>query len=555
MQDGNKFVKGAIVLTLAGIIVKVLGAVYRIPLYNIIGAEGMGLFQAVYPIYAMMLSISTAGVPVAVSKLVAERLARSNYRGAQQIFWVAQGLMVGTGLLVTGILLIGARYYTENLLKAPGAYYPLLAITPSVIFFAIKSTFRGYFQGQQTMVPTALSQIVEQIVRVATIFFLASWLVKESVEMGAAGAAFGTVTGAGAALLLLIIVYLWRRPGFNRLVAKGNNSLASIKGVMSEILALALPITIGNIVLPLVNMVDATIILPRLQAGGFSEVEALKMFGNFTGAAMPLINLPTIFTIALATSLVPAIAKANSQQNFHTIRRLGNLANRIGLMIGLPAAIGLYLLAEPISIMLYENVDVARPLSLAAFAIVFISLNQTTAPVLQGMGKTYLPVTNMFIGLVLKVIINFTLTAIPAINILGPVFGTIIGFAVAGYLNLRAITKLVGAGLDFTKSFLKPTLNSILMGLVVYLSYPPVLTAIADMGLLMKVAELIPRLAAYQQRLEVAIAVMVVMLLGVAVYGLATLLTGTITRSELELVPKVGKKLAAVLARVGLLRG
>ena len=199
---------------------------------------------------------------------------------------------------------------------------------------------------------------------------------------------------------------------------------------------MALPITIGSIVVPLVNMVDSTLILPRLQAGGFSEEQALAMYGNFSGAAMPLVNVPTIFTMALATSLVPAIADAHAHENAGQIRTLSSLAIRIGLMLGLPAALGLYQLARPVSILLYNNAEVARSLQVAAFAIIFISLKQTTAPVLQGLGKTYLPVSHMFAGLIVKVVLNYFLTAVPAINIIGPAIGTIVAFAIASLLNL-----------------------------------------------------------------------------------------------------------------------
>jgi len=541
MQDGNKFIKGALALTVAGVIVKILGAVYRIPLYGILGDVGMGLFMAVYPVYSMMLSISTAGVPVAVSKLVAERLAQNNYKGAHQVFRVAMILMISSGLVVTGVLLLGARYYTENILKAPGTLYPLVAITPSITFFAVKSAFRGYFQGQQSMVPTALSQVVEQVIRVATIFILSIILVQYSLELGAAGAAFGTVTGASAALALLVIIYLRKR---SQLLHQESsyNSLSTTRSVMKEILVLALPITIGSIVVPLVNMVDSTLILPRLQAGGFLQEEALAMYGDFSGAAMPLVNVPTIFTLALSTSLVPAISKAFTHGNTNLIGKLSNLSVRLGQMIGLPAALGLFLLAEPISFMLYESVSVARSLSVAAFAIIFISLNQTTAPVLQGMGKTYLPVTHMLVGLVIKVVINYFLTAIPDINILGPAFGTIIAFAVAGFLNLRSIIKVVGRGVSVMNSFIKPLLNAGLMGLAVVFSYP----------WLYKIAAQI--LQGLSQRIVIGVAVILAVGLGVAIYGLATLFTGTITRQELELIPKIGPKLAKKLAALGLLR-
>lgn len=544
MQEGSKFIKGALVLTVAGIVVKVLGAVYRIPLYGILGDVGMGLFMAVYPVYSMMLSISTAGVPVAVSKLVAERLAHGNYRGAHQVFRVAMGLMTSSGLVVTGILLLGAKYFTAKILKAPGALYPLIAIAPSIIFFALKSALRGFFQGQQSMVPTALSQVVEQVVRVATIFVFSALLVKYSLELGAAGAAFGTVTGALAALILLVAIYYRRRSVFLEHQLDEENSLASTPKVIKEILALALPITIGSIVVPLVNMVDSTLILPRLQAGGFTRDQALALYGDFSGAAMPLVNVPTIFTLALSTSLVPAIANAYAHKNKTQTNRLSSLSVRIGMTIGLPAALGLFLLAEPISLLLYKNADVARSLSVAAFAVIFISLNQTTAPVLQGLGKTYLPVSHMFTGLVIKVGINYFLTAIPAINILGPAVGTIVAFAVAGALNYRSILRLVGGGISVLTTFIKPALNSLLMGVVVYMLYPSVYSGVVDL--------VSPFIA--NQRILLGIAIGIVIGFALLAYGAASLLTGVITRSELELIPGVGSKLAKFLAGLKIIR-
>lgn len=544
MQEGNKFIKGTLILTVAGVVVKVLGAVYRIPLMRILGEEGMGLFMAAYPIYAMMLSISTAGVPVAVSKLVAERLAQDNYHGARQVFRVALSLMIASGLIVTGILLLGAPYYTTHVLKVPGVLYPLLAIAPSITFFAIKSAFRGYFQGQQSMVPTALSQITEQIVRVGTIFVLAIILVKYSLEWGAAGAAFGSVTGALVALALLIVIYYRQNRQHPDFVGPQHNSLVSTRTVLKQILALALPITVGSIVVPLVSTVDSTLVLPRLQAGGFTQEQASAMFGSFSGGAMPLVNAPTIFTIAIATSLVPAIANAYSHGNKRLIQKLSSLSVRIGMFIGFPAALGLFLLAKPISIMLYDSVSVARPLSMAAFAVIFISLNQTTAPVLQGLGKTYLPVTHMFSGLVIKIALNYYLTAIPSVNILGPAFGTIIAFAVAGFLNLRSIGKYTGSGFSYVNSFIKPALNAALMGLVVYFSYPVVINL---------VLALLSNYVASEGILT-ALAVLTTVCLGVVVYGISTLLTGTITRQELLLVPKFGVKAEKILTRFGLLR-
>ena len=544
MQEGSKFIKGALILTASNIIVKILGAIYRIPLMRILGNEGMGLFMAVYPLYAMMLSISTAGVPLAVSKLVSEKLAVKNYEGAKQVFLIARTMMLASGLIVTGVLVLAAPFYTANVLKVSRTLYPMVAIAPSIVFYAVKSTYRGFFQGQQRMEPSAAASIVEQLVRVGTIFLLAIVLVKRSLELGAAGAAFGSVTGAAAGFALLLYFYHRSSPGYNELMAQSEgNALSPTKRVLKEIFTLALPITIGSIVIPIVNMIDSTLILPRLQAGGFSEDAALGMLGVFSGAAMSLVNVPTIFTLSMAASLLPAVAEAYAQKQHQLISRLSALSVRIGQIIALPSAVGLFVLAEPISLFLFD-ISVARPLSVVAFAVIFIAANQATTPVLQGLGKTYLPIIHLFCGLLIKVVINYFFTPIPSVNILAPAAGTIVAFAVASFLNLRAIKKRVGFSTTYFHCFIKPGLNAILMGIGIFILHPVFdKFALALLG---------PQRSSFYLN---GLPVLLSMGTGIVIYGVATLLTGTITRSELELIPKVGPKLAAKLDRFKLLRG
>lgn len=544
MQEGSKFLKGALILTIANIIVKILGAVYRIPLLRILGEEGMGLFMAVYPFYATMLSISTAGVPLAVSKLVSEKIALDNYDGARQVFRVARSMMLASGLIVTGILVFATPYYTSKVLKVPRTLYPMLAIAPSIVFYAVKSAFRGFFQGQQRMGPSAAASVVEQLVRVATIFLLAILLMNYSLELGAAGAAFGSVTGAAAGFFLLLYYYLRTGPEYASLAARGtNNALAPTKQVLKEIFALALPITVGSVIVPIVNMVDSSLILPRLQAGGFSEKAALGMLGIFSGAAMSLVNVPTIFTLGLGASLLPAIAEAYAHKQYDLISRLSNLSVRVGQIIALPSAIGLFVLAEPISIFLFDNIAVARPLSVAAFSAVFIILNHTTTPVLQGLGKTYLPIVHMLYGLLAKIVINYYFTPIPAINILAPAAGTIVAFALAAFFNLRSIRKLVGLGVSFYDGFIKPFFNAVLMGVSLFFIHPQFeKLARAILG---------SRGSAFSLN---GLSVLMSVGLGIGVYAVATLLTGTLTRAELEPIPKIGPKLADLLSRFRLLK-
>lgn len=538
--ESSRFIKGAAVLAVAGAIVKVLGAIYRIPLYSILGPEGMGLFQAAYPLYAMMLAISIAGVPVAVSKLVAENIARKNYLGAHQVFKVALLLMSITGASVTAVLMLGARHYAENYLQAPGVFYPLIAISPAVFFFAVKSAFRGFFQGQQKMLPTGLSQVIEQLIRVLTLFVLASTLVGVSLEYGAAGATFGSVTGAAAALLVLAGMYWRQRRDFFTVAATGNNKLEPFGKVLRNIMWLALPLTISSIVVPLISAVDSTIIIPRLQVAGFDETRALELFGNLTGAAMPLIGLPTIITMAIAISLIPAISNADAAGNKVLVAKLSSLASRIGMIIGLPATVGLFLLAQPISVVLFNNAEVALPLRWASLAIVFLTLQKTTTPVLQGLGKTYLPVLHTFIGLIFKVALNYTLTAMPGVNILGPVAGTITFFIIASGLNFAAVYRLVGWKDSPWQAVGKPLVNACLMGGGVLVVYPLARSAAS--------------LAVQSMRAQATVGITVAIVFALAIYSLASFFSGVVTIRELEMIPRVGKKIASLMGRLGLRR-
>lgn len=542
MVREKSFVKGALILALAGIFTKILGAVYRIPLYNLIGDVGVGYFQMAYPIYAALLAISTAGIPVAISKMVAERVAKGNPGGAIQILKIALTVMMISGLFFSLLLYFGAEWYANNVLETPLAAYSLRSIAPGIFLVVIMAAFRGFFQGNQTMIPTAVSQISEQIIRVATIFYLSWLLLPKGVEFAAAGATFGVVTGSltGVAALLIFFMFDKRK---RRNISFSSDLLQESRGqILKQMLYLALPITLASLVLPLIQMADAAIVPRRLQVAGFSEVEAVALYGNLTGAAMPLVNVPTLFTLALAQSLVPAISEANALKNTILIKSRASLAIKLTLLIGLPSTVGMFVLAKPISVMLYDNVAVAVPLAIACFAVVFLTLHQTTSALLQGLGKTVIPVINLFIGVTLKVILNFVLTAIPALNIRGPAIGTVIGYLVSSSLNLYFLLKLVGLPFSIKNFILKPLLTSGGMGVTVYFTYPLILNFLSRWNILNR------------DRIIVTLAVLISVGLGIIVYGVLLLISGAITKKDMENIPKIGPKLANILSKLKIFR-
>ena len=542
MVKEKSFVKGAMILALAGMFTKLLGAVYRIPLYNLIGDVGVGYFQMAYPIYAALLAISTAGIPVAISKMVAERMAKGNTRGAVQILKIALTVMLTTGLFFSLLLYFGAEWYANNVLETPLAVYSLRSIAPGIFLVVIMAAFRGFFQGNQTMIPTAVSQISEQIIRVATIFYLSWLLLPNGVEFAAAGATFGVVTGSLTGVAALLIFFMFDK-NKKKDVDFSSDLLQESRGqILKQMIYLALPITLASLVLPLIQMADAAIVPRRLQVAGFSEVEAVALYGNLTGAAMPLVNVPTLFTLALAQSLVPSISEASALKNDLLIKSRASLAIKLTLLIGLPSTVGMFVLATPISIMLYDNVAVAVPLAIACFAVVFLTLHQTTSALLQGMGKTVIPVVNLFIGVTLKVILNYVLTAMPELNIRGPAMGTVVGYLVSSSLNLFIFLNVVGLSFSVKNFILKPLLTSGGMGITVYFTYPMILSLINRINIVQS------------ERLAVAVAVLIAVGLGITVYGVLLLITGAITKKDMESIPKVGHKISKILTKLKLFR-
>ncbi|WP_353893357.1 polysaccharide biosynthesis protein [Proteinivorax hydrogeniformans] len=542
-KENALFVKGTAILASAGLFARLMGAVYRIPLFEILGDEGMGYYQMAYPVYSSLIAISTAGIPIAISKLVSERVTQKDPRGAAQILRVATTLLIITGLFFSIILFLGADYYAENILMTPKAVYSLKSIAPAIFLAVLMSAFRGFFQGTQNMVPTALSQVVEQIVRVVTIFILAVAFVPMGVEYGAAGATFGAVMGMLAALCVMIVLVYRNRRKLTQIPSRNLVIQYRNRDVLGQIVKLALPISIASMVLPIIQLTDATLVPRRLVAAGFSRSEAAALYGVFTGAAMVLVNVPTLFTTAMAKSLVPSISEANAAQNLGAVKSRAGLAIRLTLLLGFPSALGLFILAEPIGVMLFDTADVAITLSIVCFSIIFLTLHQTTGAILQGMGKTYIPVTNLFIGALLKIILNYTLTAIPSLNIRGPAIGTVICYLISSSLNLYMVYKVTGVKLTVREYIYKPVLTSVIMGLVVWGTYQLV-SAIGLFEFISKV----------HMRLQVTAETLFSITVGMLAYGLLLLVFNAITQKEIESVPLIGKRVIPYLKKLNLLK-
>ena len=294
----DKFLRGALILTAAGLMVKLIGAFNRILLSRLLGGEGIGLYQMAYPVYLLMVSVSSAGIPIAISIIVAEKIARNDYAGAGRIFRVSLGLMVVTGIFFALALYGMAGFLIDNnIIRDERAYQALIALTPAVFFATILASFRGYFQGHQMMTPPAVSQILEQFVRVVTMVVLAYYLLPYGLEYAAAGAAFGAVPGAVTGLIVLSFFYARYRKNWQQQSAENNIApQESIKQIAVRLVKLALPVSCANIMLPVVTGIDMLIIPGRLGAAGHTVEQATTRFGYCAGMGQPLVMLAPLPT-------------------------------------------------------------------------------------------------------------------------------------------------------------------------------------------------------------------------------------------------------------------
>lgn len=444
MDKSGTFLKGALVLSVAGALSKILGAIYRIPLARLLGGEGMGLYQMAYPIYTAILALATAGVPVAISVLVARKETQGYSGDSQRILKVSLVVMLIFGFLLTALVMLCAPAIANQVLHQPRAYYPIMAVAPAIFFSSLLSVFRGYFQGYQRMMPTAVSQVIEQLFRVSAVITLAYLLFPRGLEYAAAGATFGAVVG-GAVGLCVLVIYL---VNFRRSQPATDGQLlysgAASSTLAREMIALAIPVSFGAFVLPLVQVLDAIIVPGRLLALGYSSSQATALYGQLSGMAAVLISLPTIFTISIATSLVPAISEAWTQKDRPLLNQRLNNGLRAGMIISFPCAAGLFVLAVPICALLYATPEAGVPLEPLAFSAVALAAFQLSSAGLQGIGRPEIAMRNLIITGVLKTIFNYSLTSVALLNIKGAAIGTVAAFAVGSALNIYFLKRLTG---------------------------------------------------------------------------------------------------------------
>ena len=473
-NKSKSIIGGMTVLGLAGVICKLVGVLYSIPLTWMIGTQGLGVYNAVFPAYNLLLTISSAGLPVAVSRLVARSLAKDDPSSAKNVFKTALILLTAVGSVATITMLAGS-----NLLAVasdqPTSRIGFQVIAPCVLLVCMLSAFRGFMQGQQNMTPTAISQLIEQVGKVFLALPMAYFGSKIGIEYGAAGALLGTTIVEGIALLYMIILYFRRKAAFASLPQLANELPESRSSIAKQLMGISLPITIGACIVPLSQYIDSTMLVGRLMSTGMEAGKAASVYGLFSGTVIRIINIPTALALAVSMSLVPAISSAKAIEDHRQIVRQTDLGMRFAFLIGLPCSIGMSVLAEPLMRFFYEGSIVEEELilggellTMSGLTIILFTVVQATTSVLQGLGKQRIPMYTLVAGVVCKIVLNYVLIAIPEINIHGAPIASLVCYTVSMVPNLYYMLKYTKSKMNWMGWIVRPGIATAAMGVVVF---------------------------------------------------------------------------------------
>ena len=511
-------VQGALILTLAALVVRLMGAIYRIPLGRMLGDVGIGIYGIPNQFYWLFFTISSAGIPVGVARLVSSKMASGMYRDAYRTFQIALYTMLGAGLFFSLALFFGAEWLVRaGIVKNPNSLYGLRAIAPVIFFAAVTSAFRGFFQGLQNMSAVAASQVADQVMFVTGTLLFSYLLLPRGLTAAAAGANFGAVPGAIAATLIMVYYYYRSKPGLVQLLDEDRSTgQESGWSLMKKVFAVSIPISLASISMAVNNIIDNILIIDRLQFKGYSLQQATALYGQLTQFAMSFINISIAFSFSLGTSIVPSVAEAYALKDYPTLKTRVSQAVRLSLLTAMPAAAGLFVLAPQLTLLVFANEQAGIPLAAIAPAIVFWGANLVLNGTLQGLGRADIPVKNLLAGLALKIPITYFLTP-TTLEIRAAALGTVIMYTVASILNILAIKRLVGFTFNLTGGLLRTGLATATMAWGVWHTYA-----------------LTHSLTGYN-----SVASLTAILAGIVIYAAAILLIGGVRADDINRLPLI----------------
>jgi stage V sporulation protein B len=476
MTSKNKSLAGGVtVLSIAGLICSVVGVLYRIPLANLIGSSGMGIYQQVYPAYSLLLAISSVGIPVAISRMVSHSLSLNDPGSARRFFRTALAMLTGLGAVSTALLML-FRFRLAGAVGTPETQFGYAAIAPSVLLVCIMSAFRGYMQGRRFMLPTAVSQVIEQVGKVGIALPLAAaGMAKGGIALGAAGALLGITIAEAIALVYMIVTTAVKKKEMDSYPADSHLLPLSGLSAAGKLVDIAVPIALGACIVPLAGMVDSAMLVNIMKTIWPVGQEALDRFGLYSGIVLVMINVPNAIPMALSANLVPSIASGIARADYAYIAKESALGIRMASVIGIPCSVGMSMLARPILYMLYAGGTSAAQLDMTAelltvssLTIALFTLVQATSGILQGLKKQWIPMYTLAAGVACKVVLNNILVAIPSVNIHGAPISSLVCYTVSLVPNLYFVCKYAHLRLNVVDILVRPAAATLIMGAVVF---------------------------------------------------------------------------------------
>ena len=533
-KTGRNLVVQGSILALASIIVRLIGIVYRIPLTNIVGNEGMGYYGFAFEVYQILVILSTSAIPVAVSKLTAARVAKREYKNAQRIFRcsiIFAAVLSGTLALIT---FVGARQISSFMFGGITEVAPALRVlAPTVFVCAVMGVFRGYTQGLGNMAPTGLSQVVEQIFNAIISVAAAAILISRGAAYGAAGGTMGTFMGAVSSLVFLYFVYSANRKGLNQRMKKDpTKKLMEDKEIYRLIGLTVIPLILTSTIYQISSLLDSALFSNILKAIGYQSSFISSLYGIYSSKYQLLINLPLGITSALSVAMMPGIAGAIALNRKDQVREQMDMVIRMTMLIAIPCAVGVAVMGGPIMQMLFNDSTTlpGRMLIVGAVTIIFYALSTLTSTILQASNHMRVPVINAAISLGVHIVFTVVLLAFANLHIFALIYGNIVFSFCMCVLNLRSLAKLIDYRLDIQKMCGATFVASVIMGVVTFLVYKGCIYVI------------------HSNILSTLIAIII----AVIVYALFMVLTRGVTEDELYMFPK-GETLVRILYRMHLL--
>lgn len=495
---GQTVMKGAMILATAVFVSRLIGLIYKIPITNILGDEGMAIYSSAYSVYALLLTFSAIGIPSAISKLVSERIAAGSYRDAHRVFKVALAYSTLIGIGTSILLWFGAEQVSVLLKGDTTLAMPLRALAPTLIIVSVIAIIRGYFQGLGNMIPSATSQVIEQLFNAVFSVTLAYVLIPKGIIASATGSTLGPGIGAMASLAFLGIIYM---VGYSKLHQYTKNEVVpkdkkreSSKTILKQVILLVVPILLTSSIFSITTTIDQKMLyemlpqsvtyleekgeLHRLPISNVEEQVANgadaknlsdKLVGQYMSKYVTLTNLPVSLIVQLATAAMPAIAAAMMLKNYDDLRRKVYMVLKMGIMLAVPAGVGLAVFGTVIVPILFSGApDGGELVMYGAIGIIPMGLAQLTGGMLQGMGKQRVPVRNALIACGLKILLNGILLMIPYCHIYGVIYSSIICYCFYAYLNVKELNKVIQLKISWRSMLGKPLGAATIMGVVSY---------------------------------------------------------------------------------------